>query len=101
LFLVAVLVAAAIVAILLITSFVLKNESKTIEQVKEQHESELMGIDGVTGVAIGKCESDENNSCIKVYLVNDSADLKKKIPAHLDGFKVETEVTGPITALPK
>jgi len=82
-------------------SHVLKNDSKTIERVKEQHESELMGIDGVTGVAIGKCESNENNSCIKVYLVNDSADLKKKIPAKLNGFKVEMEVTGQITALPE
>ncbi len=33
--------------------------------------------------------------------VNDSADLKKKIPARLDGFKVETNMTGPITVLLK
>ena len=99
-----ILVFAAVVAValILITLLVLKiGESKTIEQVKGQHESGLMGIDGVVGVGIGKCKSNEGNFCIKVYLINDSLELKKQIPEQIDGFKVDTEVTGPIEASPK
>lgn len=70
----------------------------TIEQVKERHEDELMAIEGVVGVGIGECEG---QPCIKVLLANDSPELEQKIPDQLDGFKVETEVTGPIEALPE
>jgi hypothetical protein len=70
----------------------------TIEQVKERYEDDLMGIKGVVGVAIGRCEG---NPCIKVYLENDSSTARKQIPAQLNGFKVDTEVTGPFKALQK
>ncbi len=86
------------VAALVLMIFLVSKTSLTIEQVKERYESELMAIDGVVGVGIGECEG---KPCIKVYLENDSPDLKKRIPLQLDGFKVETEVTGPIEALPK
>lgn len=71
-------------------------EEIEIEQIKEKYTSELMAIPGVVGVGIGECEG---NPCIKVFLENDSSDLKAKIPAQLDGFKVDIEVTGPIEAL--
>jgi len=76
----------------------LKQEKQplTIEQVKTQYEAELMAIDGVVGVGIGECRG---KPCIKVYLENDSEELKRQIPSQLGGFKVDTEVTGPIEAL--
>jgi hypothetical protein len=90
----------AVIILLLAVSLVLmkKEQTQTIEQVKEKYESELMAINGVVGVGIGECEG---KPCIKVYLENDSPDLKARIPAQLDGFKVDTEVTGLIEALPK
>jgi hypothetical protein len=72
--------------------------SQTIEQVKEQHESDLLSIDGVVGVGIGECE---DKPCIKVYLENESPNLKQQIPKQLDGFKVDTQVTGAIQAQPQ
>jgi hypothetical protein len=69
-----------------------------IEQVKEKYESKLMDIKGVVGVGIGSCES---KPCIEVYLENESPALKEKIPNELEGFKVGTEVTGSVKALPK
>lgn len=69
-----------------------------IDQVKEKYESELMSIKGVVGVGIGSCES---KPCIKVYLENESPTLKEKIPNQLEGFKVGTEVTGSVKALPE
>jgi hypothetical protein len=72
--------------------------SPTIEQVKEQYESDLLRIDGVVGVGISECE---DKPCIKVYLENESANLKKQIPKELDGFKVDMQVTGAIQAQPQ
>ncbi|MBD2564814.1 hypothetical protein H6G95_30375 [Nostoc linckia FACHB-391] len=72
--------------------------SQTIEQIKEQYESDLLSIDGVVGVGIGECE---DKPCIKVYLENESPNFKKQIPKQLDGFKVDAQVTGAIQALPQ
>jgi hypothetical protein len=72
--------------------------NQTIEQVKQKYESDLLSIDGVVGVGISECE---NKPCIKVYLENESLNLKQQIPKQLDGFKVETQVMGAIEALPQ
>ena len=69
-----------------------------IELVKEQHESELMAVKGVVGVGISRCEA---KPCIEVYLANESPNIRKQIPTQLDGFKVDTKVTGNIEALPQ
>jgi uncharacterized protein YpmS len=69
--------------------------SQTIEQIKERYESDLLNINGVVGVGISKCE---DNPCIKVYLENESPNLKQQIPKQLEGFKVDTQVTGAIEA---
>lgn len=70
----------------------------SIELVKEQHESELMAVKGVVGVGISECQG---KPCIEVYLANESSNLRKQIPPQLDGFKVNTKVTGNIEALPQ
>ncbi|BAZ29329.1 hypothetical protein NIES4074_17720 [Cylindrospermum sp. NIES-4074] len=72
--------------------------SPTVEQVKERYESDLLSIDGVVGVGISECE---DKFCIKVYLENESPNLKKQIPEQLDGFKIDTQVTGDIQAQPQ
>ncbi|WP_199326327.1 hypothetical protein [Nostoc parmelioides] len=72
--------------------------SPNIEQVKEQYESDLLRINGVVGVGISECE---DKPCIKVYLNNESPNLKRQIPKQLDGFKVDTQVTGTIQAQPQ
>jgi hypothetical protein len=68
----------------------------TVSEVKDKCTAELMVIKGVVGVGIG-----EQNGlpCIKVFLENGSAELKVKIPKTLEGYRVVTEVTGPIKAL--
>ena len=94
----------AVSGLLLITSLMLSPEQQplvsepAIERVKEQYESELMAIDGVVGVGISECEG---KPCLEVYLENESPNLRRQIPTQLDGFKVDTEVTGPIQALPQ
>ncbi len=71
-------------------------EEITIEFVKDKYTEELMAINGVVGVGIGECAG---NSCLKVFLENDAADLLRQLPTTLEGFGVVTEVTGPIETL--
>jgi hypothetical protein len=71
-------------------------ELDTIESVFREHQSGLMSLDCVVGVAIGECNG---RPCIKVYVSQkDSAGLKK-IPAVLGGYHVSIESTGEFRAL--
>jgi hypothetical protein len=67
-----------------------------IEQVKEKHESELMGLQDVVGVAIG---GRGKKPCIMVYVKRISPKLVKAIPKKLEGFEVRIEETGEFKAL--
>ena len=69
-----------------------------IELVKEQHESELMAVEGVVGVGIGECQG---KPCIEVYLTDESSNLRQQIPPQLNGYKVNTKVIGKVEALPQ
>lgn len=69
-----------------------------IELVREQYESELMAVAGVVGVGIGECQG---QPCIKVYLADESSNLRPEIPTQLNGYPVSTEVLGKIEALPQ
>ncbi len=69
---------------------------KTIETVLKEQTDNLMAIPGVVGTAQGLCSS---KPCVKVYVVKKTSDLVKRIPATLEGYAVEIQVTGEIKAL--
>ncbi|HYR74402.1 MAG TPA: hypothetical protein VEM96_01050 [Pyrinomonadaceae bacterium] len=69
--------------------------SSDIERVKQAHEQELMSIDGVEGVGIGK--NPIGGDAILVYLRDEGA--RKRVPGNIEGHPVETLVTGVIDAL--
>lgn len=99
--------------------FILESKGKTkIEQAKEKLLKELMTIKGVVGGGISECKLEWKvpmlevepkvevsktitQLCVKVYLEEDSEELRKQIPLEIEGFKVDIEVTGPIEALPR
>lgn len=68
--------------------------ASSIAQVKQNHESELMAIDGVEGVGVGRNQIGDD--VILVYLRDD--EVSKRIPRNIDGFQVKTEITGIIDA---
>lgn len=68
--------------------------SSAVEHVRQSHEQELMAIDGVEGVGVGR--NSIGNDAIIVYLRTE--DAKGRVPRSLDGYPVETKVTGIIDA---
>lgn len=63
-------------------------------QIKERHEAQLLGIEGVTGVGVGK--NTTGDDAIIVYLRDASS--AARIPSRIEGLPVLTEVTGEIDA---
>jgi len=72
---------------------------RDINQVLKDHSQELMALPGVVGVYIGKL--DDGRFCIRVMVVKNSKDLKKKIPKDFEGHPVEIEETGVIRPMDK
>jgi len=71
---------------------------KTIEQVQESHTAEWMAIPGVVGTAIGKSHG---KPCILVFTASNTEQVRKKIPATVEGYPVVVQYTGEIRALEK
>jgi hypothetical protein len=69
----------------------------SIGEIKDRHEMELLSIPGVVGMGIS---SRFGEPVIVVYLESDSPELAAAVPAELEGFRVITEVTGPIEIQP-
>jgi hypothetical protein len=66
-----------------------------IEAARRRHERALLAVAGVTGVAVGRTAT--GDEAILVYIRDPS--VKAFIPAQLDGFPVQTQITGEIDAL--
>lgn len=71
-------------------------EPRSIEDVLTAHTDSLMGLPGVVGIGIGLCDGER---CITVLLADSSAATRTSIPARLEGYRVVTQVTGPIRPL--
>ncbi len=67
----------------------------TIEKVFSQNESRLMAVPGVEGVGIGGTRT---RPVILVMVRQDAAAIAAKLPREIDGFPVQVEVTGEISA---
>ncbi len=68
---------------------------KTIEEVQEEHTGAWMTIPGVVGTAIGECRG---KPCILVLTASDTQQIRRKIPAIVDGYPVVVQYTGEIRA---
>jgi hypothetical protein len=63
-----------------------------LEAAKRRNERALMAIDGVEGVSLGQTAI--GGEALVVYLRD--ASVKRRVPSHVDGYPVETSITGQI-----
>lgn len=71
---------------------------KKLAEVLKDRSGELMLLPGVVGAALGRCD---DAPCIKVYVVESTPELDRKILDRLTGYPVQIEATGPLQALPE
>lgn len=70
-------------------------EQRPIEEVLQEHTPEWMTIPGVVGTAIGACDGEP---CITILLARESPEARERIPAVVEGHRVDFRLTGPIEA---
>ncbi len=71
---------------------------KDINTVLKDHDKELLAIPGVVGVYVGLLP-DDKTPCLKVMVVEETEDLKRRIPKSIDGYPVIIEESGVIRPL--
>ena len=71
---------------------------KDINAVLRDHDKELLAIPGVVGVYVGLL-SDDKTSCLKVMVIKETDDLKRRIPKSIEGYPVLIEESGVIRPL--
>jgi hypothetical protein len=67
----------------------------SVEEALEKHQDRLMSIPGVEAVGVG---GDERSPVIVIMVRTGGADVRRRLPARLEGYPVSVEVTGEISA---
>ena len=70
--------------------------NKTLAEVVETHTPGLMARPEVVGTGIGECAG---RPCIRVYVIEKTAELQSRIGAEIEGYPVELVESGPVRAL--
>lgn len=70
--------------------------NKSIEAVLAENANRLMAVDGVVGTAVGRCRG---QPCIRIFVVEDSPEVRNRLPRTLDGYPVDIQETGKIRKL--
>lgn len=65
-----------------------------IKKVMDAHAESLMAMAGVTGVAIGK--TDDGIDCIMILILEDTKEIRDKLPREIQGHPVCLFVSGEI-----
>jgi hypothetical protein len=71
---------------------------RDINAVLRDHDKDLLAIPGVVGVYVGLLP-DDKTSCLKVMVVKETEELRKKIPKFIEGYPVLVEESGVIRPL--
>lgn len=71
---------------------------KDINAVLKDHDKDLLTTPGVVGVFVGLLP-DDKTPCLKVIVVKETEDLKRRIPNFIEGYPVLIEESGVIRPL--
>jgi hypothetical protein len=73
-------------------------KQKDINATLKDHENALLAIPGVVGVYVGVLP-DDKTPCLKVMVIEEAEELRRRIPASIEGYPVLIEETGIIRPL--
>ena len=79
--------------VLVVTGCQTTTPRRDINAVLNDRAPSLMALPGVVGVYVG-LRNDGRTECLKVMLGQDDPATRQTIPHTLEGYAVETEVTG-------
>jgi hypothetical protein len=65
-----------------------------LEDLRARHEPSLLAIEGVRGVGVGRTPAGED--ALVLYIRD--ASVRQRVPKRVDGYPVETAITGEIDA---
>lgn len=68
-----------------------------IREVKRRHSAELLGQPGVCGVGVEKDAA--GNFVLAVHLSADDAEVRKRLPSEIEGYRIKFVVSGPFEKL--
>ena len=71
---------------------------KDINAVLKDHDKDLLTIPGVVGVFVGLLP-DDKTPCLKVIVVKETEEIRKRIPDLIEGYPVLIEESGVIRPL--
>jgi len=74
------------------------NGGEKIKAVKKRLSDELLPLPGVSGVGTEE-RGNDRRKVIVIHLDNDDPELIERIPKEIEGFPVETIVSGPFKKL--
>lgn len=69
-----------------------------ITEVLARHTPSLMALDGVTGTGEG---SDGGQPIVVVFVVQETPELRARLPQSLEGYRVVLRASGEVTAPPR
>lgn len=70
--------------------------NRPVKEVMEDHAGKLISIPEVTAVAVSELE--DGTPCIKILIIEESAEIRAELPDSLEGYPVVVEVSGRIEA---
>ena len=68
----------------------------SIQDVKAQHEADLMAVPGVVSVGIGM--DDDGNKVIVVGVESNQPEILAQVPQAVDGYPIRVDVVGKMKA---
>lgn len=69
--------------------------TRSLTLVLAAHQDSLLAIPGVVGVAEGLCDG---APCLVVLAARRTPELATRLPAAIEGYRVDLRITGPIQA---
>lgn len=70
--------------------------SNALADLLARHQDQFLAIEGVVGLGVG--ERPDGTTVLAVYVIQDSSELRRRIPATVEGIPTEVHESGEFVA---